>query len=128
MKSNRFWILLCPAMAWVLLFLNPVAVAAEHEHAMKVGKKGGVHFAAETKVGDLTLKPGRYTMQHRVDGPDHFIHLTELRGGKPAGEVKCRLEPLKAKVSRTTMYAQKEDGTYRLTRVEVAGENVAHLF
>ncbi len=149
-----------PLLTALFLMLSPGIAsikAAQHEHgagvsqpdqvspieqtrAMKVGKKGDIQFRSDTQVGDLTLKPGRYQIQHRVEGADHFFHFTEVtkanvygsdRGGIPKahpGEAKCNLEPLEKKVSRTTVYTKQEDGSNRVTRIEVAGENVAHVF
>lgn len=121
-----------------LFFYTGATIAAEHEHALKVGKTGEVTFDKETKVGDLTLKPGRYRFQHRVEGDDHFVHFTEFTKGIRAGEsgapkahpgeVKCRIEPLSKKVSQTTIYSVDEGATKRVTKVEVGGENVAHVF
>ncbi|MCZ2075811.1 MAG: hypothetical protein LC130_12535 [Bryobacterales bacterium] len=124
--------------AATLLFYSGAAIAAEHEHQLKVGKTGEVTFNKETKVGDMTLKPGRYKFQHRVEGDDHFVHFTEWTKPYPAGgtgtpkahpgEMKCRLEPLSKKVSRTTIYTVDEGASLRLRKVEVGGENVAHIF
>lgn len=62
----------------------------------------------KTKIGGLTLQPGRYLVQHRVVGSDHRIHFTLLKEGQSAwasarargidlpGEVSCRLEPIAA--------------------------------
>lgn len=137
MMNTRFLLSLLVVPA-TLLFYPGAAIAAEHEHALKVGKTGEVTFDKETKVGDLTLKPGRYKMQHRVDGSDHFVHFTEWTKGRYVaetgtpkahpGEAKCRLEPLNKKVSRTAVYMVDEGAVRRLTKVEVGGENVAHLF
>ena len=137
MMNRRFLPSLLVAAA-VLLFYSGAAIAAEHEHALKVGKTGEVAFDKETKVGDMTLKPGRYKFQHRVEGDDHFVHFTEWTKPYPAGstgtpkahpgEMKCRIEPLSKKVSRTTIYTVDEGALRRLTKVEVGGENVAHVF
>ncbi len=140
MKMNRIWLFLVAAVVGMLILNSAPSTAAEHEHTLKVGKKGDVTFAKETMVGDLTLKPGRYIFQHRVEGDDHFVHFTEVTkglgysgtgGGAPKahpGEVKCKLEPLSKKVESTTLYYDTEGGVNRLTKAEVAGENVAHVF
>jgi hypothetical protein len=129
---------------------NNVIAAGQHEHGsatansqertLKVGKNGEMTFDTETKVGDITLKPGRYRFQHRVEGEDHFVHFTQWTAQNPyrpgetgapkahPGEVHCRIEPLAKKAAQTKVSLQKEDSAYRLVRVEVAGENVAHLF
>jgi hypothetical protein len=124
--------------ATVVLYASAVAVAEEHEHALKVGKTGEVTLQKETIVGNMTLKPGRYQFQHRVEGEEHFVHFTEwtkqnpLSGhsGEPkaqAGEVKCQVEPLNKKVSDTTLFFTTEGGTQRLVKVEIEGENVVHV-
>lgn len=140
MKTRRL-LLSISAAAAMLLYSGALAIAAEHEHAMKVGKTGEVTFDKETKVGDMTLKPGRYKFNHRVEGSDHFVHFTEWAKPIPnagitapnapkghPGEVQCRLEELSKKVSQTTIYTTAEGNAERVTKVEVAGENVAHLF
>ena len=111
------------------------------EQALKVGKKGDVEFTVRTAVGDMMLAPGRYQLQHRVDGSDHFVHFTELTKDVPPhsksgggavkahlGELKCRLEPLDKKASATRIYTRLEGDGARVTKVVVQGENAAHLF
>lgn len=81
-----------------------VGVAQGKEQAIKVGKKGEIHFSEQTVVGDVTLKPGDYIFQHRIEGEDHLVHFTQVTeklypgssvGSAKAhpGEVKCKLEP-----------------------------------
>jgi hypothetical protein len=119
-----------------LMFVNVSAVA--DQQVIKVGKKGEVMFDQETKIGDLTLKPGHYQIQHRVEGSNHMVHFTEFKGqfqswSGPSGlahpgEVKCSLEALQAKASQTQVTLNTADGERRITRIEIAGENVAHVF
>lgn len=123
-----------------LLFYTGIAARVHnHERAMKVGKTGEITFDKETKVGDMTLKPGRYRFQHRVEGADHFIHFTDWTtpgpfdhsSGAPKahpGEVNCRLEMLNKRVVSTTVFLTSEGDGVRVTKIEVAGENFAHLF
>lgn len=138
MKTSSYFLLTVAAAA--LFYTGAVAIAQEHEHAMKIGKTGDVTFDKETMIGDLTLKPGRYKFQHRVDGGNHFVHFTEwekastgviqvVTGPKAhPGEVQCKVEMLNKKVSGTTFYTSTEGAGQRITRIEVEGENVAHLF
>ena len=135
-KRSWFWLSLLAAVAWIST--GTPTLAAERHEELKVGKTGDVNFSAETKVGDITLKPGRYKLQHRVEGDDHFVHFTEwTKNSSPPtpgvpkahpGEVKCKLEPLPNRVSRTTVYYTAEDGALRVTRIKIRGENVAHVF
>ncbi len=136
-KRSWFWLPLLAAAAWIST--GTPALAAHGHDELKVGKTGDITFRTETKVGDLTLEPGRYKFQHRVEGENHFVHFTEwskpysyyeTAGGPKAhpGEVKCKLEPLAKKVSGTKVYTTADGGARRVTRIEVGGENVAHIF
>ena len=108
---------------------------AKAERVLKVGKKDDVEFTVETLVGEMRLKPGRYVLQHRVVGGDHFVHFTEIdtagmgsgAKGHP-GEAKCQVEPLDRKVESTTVYTTREGEAQRVTKVLIRGENVAHVF
>lgn len=133
------WLLGILAVMVMSLLLVNVAAAADQQ-VIKVGKKGEVMLSEDTQVGDLSLKAGHYQMQHRVEGSDHMIHFTEMRGmhnpsapGGPTSEahsggVKCRLEPMSAKASQTAVTTSTEGGVRRITRIEIRGENVAHVF
>ena len=119
------------------------SAAAPREQQLKVGKSDDVSFTKEVRLGEVTLKPGKYRLQHRVEGADHFVHFQALATTMPsahktatgmavpageAGEVKCRLEPLGATVQETTLHLLNEEGGQRLTKVLIRGENVAHGF
>lgn len=159
MQAKRFAPTMIAAVSG-LLWTAAAGAAAQHQHAppahsrpaerasapekaedmLKVGKQGDVEFAVETLVGEMRLNPGRYVLEHRVDGSDHFVHFTEVAkpvspgamgGGATKahpGEVKCGLEPLEKKVKQTTVYTAKEGEARRVTKVLIRGENVAHVF
>ena len=97
---------------------------------MKIGKKGQVSFATEVKLGEVTLKAGQYTVQCRRDGSDHVMRFTPAgaRGSAETTEVKCSKEMLPRKVSAGSVHSHKDGDVVRLTRIEIAGENVAHVF
>lgn len=108
--------------------------AQHHEQALKVGKRGEMMLDTETRVGELTLQPGRYTLQHRVEGSDHFVRFLRVStpsGGTPQDspeEIRCRLEPMDAKAQGTKIYKTAEGGVVRVSKIIVGGENVAHVF
>jgi hypothetical protein len=110
---------------------------------IKVGKKGDITFSEPTQVGDVTLPPGHYVFQHRVSGDDHFVKFVGAKEMQHAGssmttpmqtgptttqEIKCTVEGLNQKVQQTAVTISTEGGARRITRIEVAGENVAHVF
>lgn len=140
MNINRLRMLAVAFMALTLVVSTGSALAAGAENVIKVGKKGDVVFSEPTQIGDITLKPGHYLFQHRVAGDEHFVKFTELMmsqgrhpsgmttGAKDIGEIKCTVEPMKSKVTQTAIYSDTSGGVKKITRIEVAGENVAHVF
>lgn len=138
--KNRWMLLSLTLIVAAIVILSVTIAAAADQQVVKVGKKGDIIFTQETMVGDLTLKPGHYQILHRAEGEDHLFHFVELKGHNPyqgwqsyrweshAGEVKCRIEAMDAKASETKVMVDTEGGTRRVTRIEIRGENVAHLF
>ena len=130
------------------LFLSAVAIAAapnQKEHEIKVGKKGEITLPQAMKVGDRVLEPGTYLVQHRVSHGDHFVRFKEFKQveywawtdpgvndtytvEENAGEIKCRVEPEKEHIKDTTVFVVVENGTQRITKVAIRGENVLHVF
>ena len=54
-------------MALVFLGLLSFAVLAQMSHSkLEVGKKGEIELKQPTKIGDTTLEPATYVVQHRV--------------------------------------------------------------
>lgn len=136
---RKSWLLLLVAvMVASLGFIN--AATAADQQVIKVGKKGEAVFTEPTQIGDVTLKPGHYRFQHRVQGDDHLVSFTELLmsqgnhvtgttlGAKDSGEIKCRVEPMDKKATQTAVFESTEGGVLRITRIEIKGENVAHVF
>ena len=138
MRKNS--LLLTLAVMTAALLLNTAIALAAHE---QVGKKGDVTFNEPTQVGDITLPAGHYVFQHRVSGDDHFVHFvgakemhhggssmttTMQMGSTTSKEIKCRVEPLHQKVKQTAIFSDNSFGARKITRIEVAGENVAHVF
>lgn len=122
------------SVAALLMLTSSLAMAQGKEQVIKVGRNGNITLSQDSMVGDVKLPAGDYQVKHRVEGSDHLIHFKQLyshkTGGVKAhpGEIKCKLEPLNEKVAQTAVFLSKEDGTMRITRIEISGENVAHLF
>ena len=141
MRKNSIFLTLVATAA--VLLLNIAVAFAANEQVIKVGKKGEVVFDQPTQVGDVTLPPGHYVFQHRVSGGDHFIKFVGAKEMQHAGttmtmpmqtgrttskEIKCSVEPLNQKVQQTAVTINTDGGVRRVSRIEVAGENVAHVF
>ena len=109
-----------------------------------MGKRGEITLAEAMKVGDRVLEPGTYVVQHRVSHGDHFVRFLELKQEDysmthtgmndtytredNAGEMKCRVEPATERIKQTTAYTVTENGTKRITKVAIRGEDVVHVF
>lgn len=125
----------------VIIALGTVGVAAGTEHEARtttVGKTGEFTLTTRTKIGGVALKPGKYLVRHRIEGASHRIHFSWVKGASnPLAPVQvvdwpveeaCRIEPLSAKASSTSLFLTYESGIPRITRIEIRGENVAHVF
>ena len=141
--KNRWLVLSTAVMVAAIVMSGITIAAAADQQVVKVGKKGDVSFNEPTQVGDITLPPGHYVVQHRVSGEDHFIKFVGAKEMQHAGtsmtttmqmgpttskEMKCTIEPLNQKVKQTAVFIDNSSGMRKVTRIEVAGENVAHVF
>ena len=136
MRNNLVRLLMLAAMTGAMLSVAS-SVRAADDYAMKSGKMAEISLSSKTRVGILTLPAGTYRIQHQVKGSDHFIDFTGLARtdhSNPgiltghSGKAECRFEPLPDKVKRTAVGTTEENGVRRVTRIEIAGESVAHLF
>lgn len=141
--KNRWLVLSTAVMVAAIVMLSITIAAAADQQVIKVGKKGDMVFQEPTQVGDITLPPGHYVFQHRVSGNDHFVKFVGAKEMKHAGssmtmpmqigpttskEIQCTVEPLNQKVQQTAVHLDTSSGVRKVTRIEVAGENVAHVF
>jgi len=117
-------------VALILALCMGAAIAANQDHNMQAGKKTEISLSKPAHVGDVTLAPGRYIFQHEVSGGSHIAMFKGPSGTVTAlnVEVKCTNEPLKQKVAITSVTVENIGGVDRITRIEIAGENVAHVF
>lgn len=128
MKQLRLWISL-GLMVCIVALGSSFALASQKEQVLKVGKKGEVMFETDTAIGALTLPHGTFTMQHRVEGQEHFVKFVPVRGSGQPTEVKCRMEPLNRTADKTSVFLLvRPDGTRGIQKVHIRGENVAHIF
>lgn len=137
--------LLLAVLGCVLLWtVSAAAAPGQKTETLKTGKKGEITLKQPTKIGDTTLQPGTYVVQHRVSGNDHFVRFMEMKkltelnvapesmgwytytAENNAGEIKCRVEPAGAKADVTTVTVT-ENGA-RISKVAIKGEDVVHVF
>lgn len=133
MTRIRRGLAMLAVMTMVLLLATPTVKAADNSN-MKIGKRAEIHLSSTTRIGNLTLAPGTYRIQHRIKGDTHLLSIIELtRPYKPAvvverhrGDVECRFEALPGKVERTAIATTKEGGVPRVTEIQIKGEGVVH--
>jgi hypothetical protein len=143
MKSKSLMAILGCVLLWTVS--ASALPGQQHDKTMKTGKKGEITLTQPTKLGDITLQPGTYVVQHRVSGNDHFVRLTELKklqelmpGGEGAGwytytqennagEVKCKVEPAGKTIQATTVTVANESGGPRVAQIAIKGEDVLHV-
>jgi hypothetical protein len=106
---------------------------------LEVGKKGEIELKEPTKIGDATLEPATYVVQHRVISDRHYVRFQKLvevpdLNLEPtfeptdAGVYACKVEPAPSKFKTTTVLLDHDAQGARITKVEVKGENVVHTF
>ena len=134
MKQTRY--LLLPLIAPGALLITATAWAKAGD-STRVGKTATVTFYHKTQVGSVIFQPGDYAVRHRVIGAEDFMLFQRMEVNPYGGEneeagkpqrVACRMEPLNTKVSDTTASFEPHGNIEKLTKIEIAGENVEHVF
>jgi hypothetical protein len=121
------------------MWIGTLALAGQDtSRILKAGKEGKFTLDEKTQVGDVTLQSGTpYVIQHRVIDGVHYVRFQEAFTGntetvqlKPTdlGVMKCTVEPLSKKAGETRIFTEKRSDGLHITKVEVAGEDVAHVF
>lgn len=139
MKNGKGKLML---LALLILQFGVVGFAQASTNQTKVGKADDVTLSSITKVGNLTLQPGHYILQHKGNltaHAMHFVSFTPYSGSGRArtyygsyrtdvGAAECKMERLNAKIKKTQVFFAEENGVKRISKIEIKGENVAHLF
>ena len=122
-----------------VMWISTLALAGQDNSGiLKAGKEGKFTLDEKTQVGDVTLQSGTpYVIQHRVIDGVHYVRFQAAFTGSDEkvqlsptdiGVMKCTVEPLSKKADETRIFTEKRSDGLHITRVEVAGENVAHVF
>lgn len=97
--------------------------------AATAGKSGTISVSASTQVGDLTLAPGRYRVQHIARDSAQYIRFTPEKAPRESlGEVLCTLGPSGRKARTMAATYTTVDGVRTLLALKLRGETAAHLF
>jgi hypothetical protein len=126
----------------VALSLGSLSCTAKGQAAgskPKAGKKREVVLKESAKIGDTTLEPATYVVQHQVIDERHYVRfqkLVEYRGAhllpafKPvdAGLFQCKLEPVLSKFKTTELFIDQMGKDKYITKLEIKGEDAADIF
>lgn len=137
-RVHRYWLMMAAA---VILMAFPLAGdAGAEDNALQAGEQGHIRLGGVVVAGDLTLRPGTYRIQHVAEGGKHFVRFTRVgwrrdlsaksprRVAAVEAEVICEMHMLPEPVGTTRFFITNEGGRSLLTKVEVQGEHMAHLF
>lgn len=129
-RINRFT-LACLTATALFLVLPTIGVAGAKDQSLKVNKTDTVTYQTAYRIGDSTLQPGVYKVEHRVaDSGNHFLYFTpKSHSGQQVVEpVQCELEPAGKKISQTRTDIIADNGVQEIVRIRVQGNNAAFVF
>jgi hypothetical protein len=102
-------------------------------------KPGGeINLFEDTMIRDKLLTHGRYLVQHRVSAGEHTVIVTQVpdrkRIARPPAVVTATVLPAGTTYPDSVVYAEPprdgrtSDRYYRIMKIDIAGEDVDHLF
>lgn len=127
---------------WLLAMLLLIApsLAAAAPEPVPIGKNGDVELSKPARIGDVTLQPGFYRLQHQEQDGNHVLvvkqRTAERRGrqsygvgpGTEIARVPCQVVPLDKKTSGTELHLRNEpDGSTAITQIRIRGERSSHV-
>jgi hypothetical protein len=113
----------------LLLLVGFAGMAGARDNSPAVKDTYHVTFQASIHVGSALLPAGDYTVQHIMDGQDHFMVFRDVRGKTPEVKVKCTLVPLPQKADDTsTSYVLNAANERVLEGLTFRGAKVKHVF
>jgi hypothetical protein len=126
----------------IMLISAMALFAAAHEghddpllpHTVKIGKTGEVAFGMPVRFGETLLRKGRFILEHRVEGNQHWIRLTPVPAKgpvaqtAPAVELPAKVGGAKGKVTKSEVLVHPIKDVFEIVRITIAGEDVEHFF
>jgi len=124
MRSFRFVTVFALCVLGLSLFANA------KENKFGVADTHTITIVAPTRIGGVLLPKGEYKVLHTMEGQDHVMVFTQLKGNKPIeARVKCQLVPLTKKADHDeqtfVLNAAKERVLHTLI---FRGDTAQHVF
>jgi hypothetical protein len=98
----------------------------------KIAEHRSITFNSPTVLGTTELPAGTYTVDHQMQGEDHYMifRQADVRKSKAIEvKVKCNLVPLAEKAKRDEQrYIQNAKNQKVLTEITFRGDEATHVF
>ena len=124
--------------AFLVLFATSAVARHDEEDGdpyFKIGKNGEVKFGVDIRIGDLVLKKGKYILQHRIENGDHiFVFLNtkvEQKNASANTPITIRSKgvfPGDGAGQSMIHGKEQKDHSVRISKIEIASENMDHTF
>lgn len=114
------------AILTLVMLLGATLAFASDQQTITINNNGEVRFTEPTVIGNDTLAPGLYRVQHRVTKGNHFLDFSQLSAGrgkvaeKYSVALKCDFNPHPVSVRPTAFVVAKVNGVQYVTRYAVA--------
>ncbi len=125
----------------IMAFVVLGAIGAEQLQCVKANDEGELVVERQAMLADATLRPGIYLVHSEVVAGKHYVHFVEkskryevhaeeameqvpLTG---MGEANCATEQLTGKAAVTAIYLSEGPAGVRIKKVEIKGEDHAHM-
>jgi hypothetical protein len=133
-------LLFISAIVAALLFgFSTLTALAQQEETIAVQKSGRFHLGKTVRVGDKTLEPGMYQVQHADENGEHIVifrtvemgyrgNMGNQKLGAEVARVKCSVETVDKKIGNTRILTRKNAaGEREAFEVWIRGEKVRHI-
>jgi hypothetical protein len=119
---------LVAVFAMCVLGLSLFANAKENKFG--VADTRNITITSPTRVGGVLLPKGDYKVLHTMEGQNHIMVFTQLKGKKPIeARVKCQLVPLPQRSDRDEQTFVVNAAKERVLRTLVfRGDTAEHVF
>lgn len=119
---------------------------AQEQTIIKGDENGEITLTKPAKVGDITLQPDVYVLQHRESHGQDFVRFMrvertqQLRISRAytgwytetelikVGDIKCQVEQVGTKAQTTMVTVAAENGVSRITKAMIKGKRTTYVF
>lgn len=105
------------------------SIASAERSSMGISDVSRVTFGAPIRVGATLLPAGEYLVHHTMEGQDHVMVFTPVKGKTPEVRAKCNLVQLGKKADQTrTVYELNAANERVLQELVFRGDTAKHVF